>query len=174
MKKILHPEQFCKRIHVSFERFRRHLIDIPEQPERFANRDVPPQLGPLAKNRPDPLSVLHPLLVGDKPVHPNFTTGRYQHAAKHFDRRRLARAVGPDIGDGLPFLDGQIDPLHRVFVAIALGKQMLDRPGQPRFFHRLPEYLPQAFRFNQTQVAIPSFWLPIPYYYKRKPAAFLP
>ena len=76
-------------------------VDLLEQAERLDDRDVPPELRPLAEDHADRRDVAGALAVRHEAVAHDLARGRRQDAGQHLDRGRLAGAVGPDVADHL-------------------------------------------------------------------------
>ena len=64
------------------------------------------------------------------PQHDHLPAGRGEQPGQHLDRRRLARAVGPQEPVKRPALDGQVDAVHGAEV-VEVPRQLVrfDRQG---------------------------------------------
>jgi hypothetical protein len=61
-----------------------------------------PKLRALAKNRPDLVGQLPPLLPGDTAEHPGFTFRWVENSGQDFDGRRFPSPIRPDEAQQLP------------------------------------------------------------------------
>src|SRR5699024_9621753 len=103
------------------------LIDVPNQREAVDDRHVPPQLRPLAEDNADVLHMGDSILPGCAAVDDTFPTIRRQNAAHDFNRAAFTGAVGTDVADHFDVLYGKRNVLQRVYEAVFLMKQGLDR-----------------------------------------------
>ena len=92
----------------------RHAIDVTEQLERVAQRQVPPELDPLAEDDADPPRQLDPLPRGIEPGDANAPGRGHEDPGEHLDRGRLAGAVRAEVAEELALLHGERDPVDRV------------------------------------------------------------
>ena len=92
---------------------RRHPVDVAQQLERVAQRQIPPQLRPLAEHDAD--AQREARTVGHRPetAHAHRAAARRQHAGHHLERGRLAGAVRADVADHLAAIDREIDAVDR-------------------------------------------------------------
>lgn len=91
----------------------RYLVHFLVQLQRRRDRQIPPELGFLPEDHADLPRVLLPIFVGHKPVDGQLAGRRRQDAAHHLDRRRLTRAVRPDVADDLAGADVKRDVVDR-------------------------------------------------------------
>src|SRR5690606_13761630 len=131
----------------------RDLVDVAQQREGVAHRQVPPQLRTLAEQDPDVAGVRHPVPVRHDPRYPYLTGGRDEDPAEQLDGGRLAGAVGPDVRHRLARLDGEVYVAHGHVVGVPPGKQVLDRTDEPFTLHRPAEDLGEAVRFDHGHAA---------------------
>ncbi len=125
----------------------RDLVHVAGQVERLDDRDVPPQLGPLAEDDADVAGVLLSLLVRDQTVDDQAAGGGNEDAGQHLDGGGLAGAVRPEIGDRFPGLDAEVDVIDGQLVLVLACEEMLQRADQPGLFDGLAELLGQPDRF---------------------------
>jgi hypothetical protein len=90
----------------------RHPVDVPQQLERVAQGQVPPELGALpehhadAEGQPGPAGDRLQTADADPPG------GRGEHAGEHLQRGGLAGPVRADVAEHLAALHPQVDPVH--------------------------------------------------------------
>src|SRR3954469_10071910 len=77
----------------------RHLVDVPEDRERLAHRQGPPQLGALPEHRADVTGVAFAILVRHHARHPGLAGGGREDAGEHLDGGGLAGAVRAEQGE---------------------------------------------------------------------------
>jgi hypothetical protein len=87
-------------------------VHVAEDVERVAQRQVPPELAPLAEDHTDPASQGHPLACRVEARDANGAGGGEEDAGQHLHRGRLARAVRADVADHLARPDLERDAVH--------------------------------------------------------------
>jgi hypothetical protein len=97
-------------------------VDVSQHRERLGDRQIPPQLGPLAEEHTDAGGDGHPVALGVEPVDAYGAGGRHKDAAEQLHRCGFTRAVRSDVRDGLPGLDRQVDVVDGDLVAVAPGE----------------------------------------------------
>ena len=101
----------AKRSRFARRRSRRDAVDVAQQVERVAQRQVPPELRALAEDDADPAGELdRGCATGSRPGDPEPARRRHEDAGEHLDRRRLAGAVRADVADHLAALDLEAIP----------------------------------------------------------------
>jgi hypothetical protein len=85
----------------------RHAVDVLQEVERVAQRQIPPELRALAEDDADATRELDAVALRIEPRHPDVPRRRDEDAREHLDRRRLPRAVGPDVADDLAAFGAQ-------------------------------------------------------------------
>src|ERR1035437_729169 len=125
VQEVLEPKQFGELAQVLLVALGRDLVHVAGEIERLDDRDVPPQLGPLAEDDAHLLGVLPAALVGNEAVHDQAALSGHEDAGQHLDRGGLAGAVGPEVGHRLAGLDAQVDVVHSHLVAVLAREDML-------------------------------------------------
>jgi hypothetical protein len=110
---------------------------VADDLERPLQREVPPQLGPLAEHHPDAAGQPAPLAPGHEAVDRHVAGRRHQQAAHHLDGGGLAGAVGAGVADERALLDPEVHAVHAGHPTVP-GAELLaqpldldDRPGRP-------------------------------------------
>jgi hypothetical protein len=134
----------------------RDAVDLVQQHQRLAHRDVPPQLRALAEDDADRARVLNPLPVRDDAVDTHFARARHQDAGQQLDRRRLAGPDRPHVGQGLAGLDRQVDVVHRDAVGEAPREEVLERAREARVLERRAEDLGPLVCLDQSHCPVPG------------------
>ena len=119
------------------------VIDMLVQPERLGGRQVPPELVLLAHHQGKAAAVGVFAFPGHVAHHRRRAAGGREHAGEQFQRGRLARPVGPQKGDELARLDGQIDAADGLDGLEIAMKKSANRGPQSLLF------LEDAVRFRQ-------------------------
>ena len=108
------------------------VIDVLVQAERLGGRQVPPELVLLAHHQGEAAAVGVFAFPGHVAHHRRRAAGGGEHAGEQFQRGRLARPVGPQKGDELARLDGQIDAADRLDgLDVAMEKPAKRSPAAP-------------------------------------------
>src|SRR5712691_10921371 len=126
MQVVADAQDLVERVHPFGEVPRWHIVNPPQELERFHHGDIPPKLRHLPEHDPNGSYILCSLLPGHEAVGANLTGTRYEDAGQHLDRRGFSRAVRPDIADHLSRLDVEGDPGHRLQGLILTMKQIND------------------------------------------------
>ncbi len=89
---------------------RGHAVHVPEQLQRVDERQIPPELDPLAEHHPHPPRQRDALVPRHQTAHRHAAGRRHEDPRQHLDGGRLAGAVRPDVAEDRPALDreGQI------------------------------------------------------------------
>ena len=111
-------------------------VDLLQQVEGVAQRQVPPQRGALAEDHADPAGQLGALAAGVDARDADRAGGRHQDAGEHLDRGRLAGAVRADVADHLAGLDLEAQLLHGLDVGPAADPEGAGQPGDLDEGHR--------------------------------------
>src|SRR5437588_642256 len=125
---------------------REHLLDrartsVEARPvtQRLAGRDVAVD-APRLQHEPDPAPQLDRPVGGIMAEHGHLAARSRAVALEALDRGRLARPVGAEQPEDLPAADADVDPAHRLVLAVALAQGAhLDRRGSlahPRIIAR--------------------------------------
>ena len=88
---------------------RGHAVDVAQQVEAVAQREVPPQLGALAEHHADATGELGALAARFESVDADVARRGHEDAREHLDGGRLPGTVRADVAHHGPALDLQID-----------------------------------------------------------------
>src|SRR5690606_30838734 len=105
----------------------RNPVDMLQQFQRFDQRQIPPELGTLAKDDADPRGQFATLPPGNQSGNRDLTTTWHKNASQHLDRRALAGTVRADVSNDLPRSDRKRNPVYRSHRGTLTG-------------HQIPEY----------------------------------
>ena len=100
----------------------RDPVDVPEQAVAVEDRDVPPELHPLAEDHANAADVAFPVFPRDLAVHQRLAAVRRENAGEDLDRRGFAGAVRADIADQLALPDVEGNALQG-FLDLLLPKK---------------------------------------------------
>lgn len=104
VRHIQHRGEFVHRVP---ERYRGQTVHLLVQQECFHRRDIPDKHIFLAHHQRDPPQVRGFAANRRVPQHRDAAPARVKQAAEHLERRRLARAIGPQKADDLAHLDAE-------------------------------------------------------------------
>ena len=126
----------------------RHTINVAQQLERIDQRQIPPQLCPLAEHDADALSQLLASAVRHHTQHLHLSAARDQNARQHLDGGRLARPVRAQTADHLAAVDRERHVAHGADLAILAHDERGRRTEQPRALLRDAKGLLQPLDVN--------------------------
>src|SRR6185437_15998184 len=98
-----------ERVQARTQHVLRQLVDVAQELERGARWELVPELGALAKDRPDTEAECVAVAPRHETVDGDRSRIRIENAGENFQRGRLARAVRSDERDALARLDAQRD-----------------------------------------------------------------
>src|SRR5580704_4810239 len=128
---VVDAQDFVEAFHARFEIALRHVINPPQQFERFDYRNVPPQLRPLAEHHANRFYILPPLPKGNVTIDANFAARRHQNAREHLDGGRLTSPVRADVTDHFAALNRKPDAVHRRHSTVVTNEKILNRAPNP-------------------------------------------
>ena len=118
-------EQLGEAVQVPLVALPGDLVDVAQQAQALDERQVPPELGALAEDDPDPARQARALLPGDQAVDQDAARARHEDAGEHLDRRALARAVRAEKSHDFTPPDRKSQTVNRPIAGVTLG-QILD------------------------------------------------
>src|SRR5580704_11471268 len=128
---VVDAQDFVEAFHARVEIALWHVINPPQQFERFDYRNVPPQLGSLAEHHANRLHILPSLPEGNVIIDADLSARWHQDAGQHLDRGRFAGAVRTDVADHFAAFDRKPDAVHRRYRAVIANEKILNRAPHP-------------------------------------------
>ena len=123
MQKRIKVEEFAAGCQVFSKPLGRHTVHVAHQIQGVGEGKVPPQLGPLSKNNPDPFGNGAARLPWDEAKGRRRPGVRNEDASQHLDGGALARTVRSENRDHLACLDREADASDRLDLGCRAGKQ---------------------------------------------------
>ena len=131
---VRHAQQLGQFTHSGFEAVGGDAVNFGVQLQRFARRQIPPELVFLAEHERELAAICVGAFPRRVPQHFGGTAGRVEQTGEHLERGGLAGAVGTEKADEFARLDFEADIIDGQRLLVLPVKQAIDRTGKARQF----------------------------------------